>query len=73
MFPSPNSPVPANPRKNSTAATMSDPLTPIFASICDPTTAPMQNVIIMILNVSATAALSRPNAEVIGPANIENA
>ena len=73
MLPFPNSPVPANPRKNSTEATMSEPLTPTFASICDPMTAPMQNVIIMMLNVSPTAALSSPNAVVIGAANIENA
>ena len=47
--------------------------TPILASICDPMTAPTQNVIIMMLNVSPTAAFSRPNVVQMGPANMENA
>ncbi len=73
MLPLPNRPVPAKPQKNSAAATNSVLRTPILASICDPMTAPTQNVIIMMLNVSPTAAFSRPNVVQMGPANMENA
>ena len=55
------------------AAMMMVARTPSAPSICDPITAPTQNAIIMMLNVSATALLSSPNAEHIGAANIENA
>ena len=73
MLPLPNRPVPAKPQKNSAAATNSVLRTPILASICDPMTAPTQNVIIMMLNVSPTAAFSRPNVVQMGAANMENA
>ena len=68
-----NAPVPANPAKNSTALAIIAPLTPTFFSSCDPTTAPMQNITIMMLNVSPTAPFSSPNAVHMGAANMENA
>ena len=73
MLPFANAPVPANPAKNMTALTTRAPLTPMRFSICEPTTAPTQNVIIMMLKVSPTAPFSRPNAEHMGAANIEKA
>ena len=49
------------------------PFTPIRRSTWEPITAPMQNAIIMMLNVSPTAAFSRPNVVQMGAANMENA
>ena len=62
-----------NPAAKSTAPIMIVTLTPRAFSIWEPTTAPMQNNIIMMLNVRPICARSRPNAWHIGAANIENA
>ena len=73
MLPFANSPVPANPTKNSTAAMTMVPFTPIRRSTWEPITAPMQNAIIMMLNVRPTAPFSSSNAAPMGAANMENA
>ena len=73
MLPLANSAVPMKPTANSTAPMMMVALTPTAFSICEPTTAPMQNSIIMMLNVSPTALFSSPNDWHMGAANIENA
>ena len=56
-----------------TAATSRDVRRPMAFSIWDPTTAPMQNVIIMILKVSPTASFSSSKYWLMGAANIEKA
>ncbi|WP_418255969.1 hypothetical protein [Gordonibacter urolithinfaciens] len=49
------------------------PFTPMRRSTWEPITAPMQNAIIMMLNVRPTAPFSSSNAAPMGAANMENA